>query len=437
MLAGTNMKSIKTKLPPLGLRIIKSAIAVILCFAFYFIRGEKGIPFYSALAALWCMQPYKYTAWNMAKQRTIGTAIGALFGAFVLAVELYILPQNPIELNPLYLLITSLTIIPIIYFTVLIDKKNASYFSCVVFLSITAILRENQDPFLFVLNRVIDTMTGIIIGVSVNTFELPKKLNKDTLFISALDDALVFAKDTMSPYTKYELNKLIQKGMKFTIATIRTPASLLPTVDGVPLNLPVVSMDGALLYDINKNAYVEKCPLMEEDAKEIYALFKLLKLNAFFNQLRERTLILYHGDFTNEAEEKIYQELRTSPYRNYFHDDPTNFDNILYIMAIHKTDVINALKKEMDENGMSDRFKILIYPSRDYTSYSYIKIYHKDATKQNRIEELKKIAGVQKVVTIGTIPGKYDVVVDGSDVNKTVKLLKKMYCTSYFKKVSD
>ncbi len=51
---------IKRKLPPIGARIIKSAIAVALCVLIYFFRTllpiGNGIPFYSALAALWCLQ---------------------------------------------------------------------------------------------------------------------------------------------------------------------------------------------------------------------------------------------------------------------------------------------------------------------------------------------------------------------------------------------
>ena len=49
------------KLPPIGARIIKSALSVALCMVVYWLRTllpvGNGIPFYSALAALWCMQP--------------------------------------------------------------------------------------------------------------------------------------------------------------------------------------------------------------------------------------------------------------------------------------------------------------------------------------------------------------------------------------------
>ena len=38
-------------LPKLGMRIVKSAVAVFLCFVIYMIRG-RGVPFYSAIAAV-------------------------------------------------------------------------------------------------------------------------------------------------------------------------------------------------------------------------------------------------------------------------------------------------------------------------------------------------------------------------------------------------
>ena len=46
------------KPPKIGLRMIKSAVAVFLCFVIYLLRGQHGMPFYSAIAAVLCMQPY-------------------------------------------------------------------------------------------------------------------------------------------------------------------------------------------------------------------------------------------------------------------------------------------------------------------------------------------------------------------------------------------
>ena len=77
------------RLPPVGSRIIKSAVGVLLCWCVYLLRGRNGIPFYSMLAALWCIQPYVAKTRSMALQRTIGTFIGAAFGLITIVLEIY------------------------------------------------------------------------------------------------------------------------------------------------------------------------------------------------------------------------------------------------------------------------------------------------------------------------------------------------------------
>lgn len=81
------MKRLRGKNPPIGMRIIKSAIAVMLCFCVSFIRGNSGIVFYSQLAALWCMQVYVSNTRKNAAQRMIGTVIGAIYGLVFLLIK--------------------------------------------------------------------------------------------------------------------------------------------------------------------------------------------------------------------------------------------------------------------------------------------------------------------------------------------------------------
>lgn len=71
-------------MPKIGLRIIKSAVAVFLCFVVYELRGEVGIPFYSAIAAILCMQPYVGSSKKVALNRVIATFLGGLSGMLVL-----------------------------------------------------------------------------------------------------------------------------------------------------------------------------------------------------------------------------------------------------------------------------------------------------------------------------------------------------------------
>ena len=92
----------------------------------------SGIPFYSMLAVLWCIQPYTTSTLAMVKQRTIGTFLGAAYGLVFL---LFFRTFGGGNKAVVYLTACAM-LVPILYTTVLLEKRNASYFSCVVFLTI-------------------------------------------------------------------------------------------------------------------------------------------------------------------------------------------------------------------------------------------------------------------------------------------------------------
>lgn len=179
----------KIPIPPIGLRIVKSAAAVLICYLVSFLRKDAGIVFYSQLAALWCIQTYRNDTKKNALQRMAGTAIGAGYGLVFLLLD----GQIRLEDWPRQIfnaVVVSAMIVLVLYTTVLIKKKHASYFSCVVFLSIVVNHVADANPYLFVWNRFLDTVIGIFIGVGVNVFSLPVEKRQDILFISGVDATL-------------------------------------------------------------------------------------------------------------------------------------------------------------------------------------------------------------------------------------------------------
>ena len=104
-------------LPPIGARIIKSSVAVALCMVIYYFRTllpvGNGIPFYSALAALWCMQPLRGNTKSNAVQRSIGTFIGAVCGLVFIVLLRCVGLTEPI----LVYLSASAMIIPVMVLT--------------------------------------------------------------------------------------------------------------------------------------------------------------------------------------------------------------------------------------------------------------------------------------------------------------------------------
>ena len=130
----------------IGKRMIKTAIAVYICFIIYILRGERGIPFYSAIAAILCMQSNVESSGKVAIDRIVGTLIGAFYGTIVLTAFYY----KILEEKWVYI-VMSVFIILVIKTSIEVKKPQMAYFSCVVFLSITANHIYDQFPYYFII----------------------------------------------------------------------------------------------------------------------------------------------------------------------------------------------------------------------------------------------------------------------------------------------
>lgn len=423
------------QIPKIGLRIIKSAVAVFLCYLFNYFRGENGIVFYSQLSVLWCIQSYISTTKQNANQRIAGTFIGAGFGLVVLLFFLFIrnaeLQVGDFSMYLIKGLITSVVIILVLYATVILNKKNASYFSCVVFLSIVVIHGGDNNPFIFTLNRVIDTMVGILIGVAVNLFHLPRKQHKEILFISGLDDTLLDSDYHLNDYCKVELNRMIEEGLNFTLSTMRPPASIIEPMADIKLKLPVIAMNGGVLYDTQSKRYLEKIEIEKKEAIEIAKFLDENNILYFANVVVDDTLLIYYNrrpalDF-DEVQIGLINTLRKSPYRNYINRPLPSEENVVYFMLFYPTDSTERIYSILEKKQITKFFKVLNYPSKDYPGYSYIKIFNEYASKENMIELLKRRVKPEKIITFGTIPGKYDYVVQEGNTNEVVHKMKKIF----------
>lgn len=419
---------IPKKLPPIGARIIKSSVAVALCMVIYFFRTllpiGNGIPFYSALAALWCLQPYSNSTKNNAGQRSTGTFIGAAYGlAFIVLLRFFGLSEPII----VYLL-ASVIIIPAIYLTVITDNRNASFFSCVVFLSIALTHSFDENPYLFVLNRVLDTFIGIGVGLAVNNFHLPIKHDSETLYISGIDSVLIPDDHSANAFNKVELNRMIESGVKFTLSTIRTPAEVKSLMKGVNLKLPIIVMDGAAMYDLNKREYLEAEFLQADICEQAERIIAYHGMHCFVNVMYDATLLIFYGELWNTAEKDLYETHKHSPYRNYIRDIFRRHDaseRVLYLTVLDEiTKIANLEKQLVHELGALARITVT---DSEYDGYQYLKVFSSAASKKHMLVKLKSHTGCDNVVTIGSIEGKYDVYIGDGGGNATIKKLKKLY----------
>lgn len=414
------------RLPVPGQRIWRSMAAIWLCFAVYLLRGHSGIPFYGAIAALQCLQPSARSMRPVARKRVIGTLVGAFWGLAALLLELKIISDGiPDELPHIFMigLFAGITL----YSTVLLNLREVAYFSTVVMLSITVNHIGDQNPYLFVLHRVLDTGIGVLVAEVVNRLHLPRVRRKDTLFVSALCDTLLVSGNRLSPYARVELNRLIEDGMPFSIVTMQTQATVRELLAGVELKWPIITMDGAALYDMNKREYVKVVTLSDMQAQRIEALLQREGLPYFANTLLDHTPIMRFSGLDNEAIRQLYEEKKRSPYRNFVLLNGEPCRNVIYFMLLDKTERVEAFEDLLRAQPWIGEYRLTRDVTKEHDGYACLKICSAEAKREVMLRELERMAGTAETVTFGSIPGRYDVLIENADKDLLVKELKRRF----------
>ena len=147
----------------------------------------------------------------------------------------------------------------------------------------------------------------------------------------------------------------------------------------------------------------------------------------FTNTVVDDLLVIYYDSLKNEAAKKVYKIRRKSPYRNYVKSEKQVLENVVYLFLIDKKPVIDALYGKMQQQEWKDAYRIVRKDCANYPGFAQIKIYHKDATRENMLQNLKAFLNIEKVVTFGSIEGKYDVLINDSDKDSMMKQLKKIF----------
>lgn len=421
------MKERKRKFPKIGMRIIKSACSVLLCFILdRLLRNGKGMVFYAQLSALWCMQDYVRETKAKAFQRTVGTVIGCLYGLFLLILRGTGGKMPGASGRVFYDICVAGFIVLILYTTVVAEMKQASYFSCVVFLSIVVNHAADTNPYLFVWNRFLDTMTGILVGIAVNCMEFPRSKNRDILFLSGLDDTLLSEAGALSAYSRVELNRMIEDGAKFTVSTLRTPAALMEPLREVDLKLPVIVMDGAALFYISEKRYERVYVISPEHSRQITEKLNSMGFSFFSNIIVDDSLFIYYSKSDNPYYNELVKRMRCSPYRNYICRPYPEGENVVYFMMIDTPERIEKIYTVMMEDSFFHGFKITREQDRS-SGAEMLKIYNHNASKEHMTEYLKKKISVRKIVSFGTVKGRYTHYILPGDFNGAVKVMKKEY----------
>lgn len=416
----------KKSMPRIGMRIIKTSIAAFLILLIFTAVGAKRSPFYVLITTIICIQPDIANTKDTAFNRAIGTLIGAVTGAVAMLLEMPLkgLPGGELWWDLLNAVMICITI----YLTVLLGKQYIAFMACVAYLSVAVIAHDGVSPYEFLFYRVVDTFLGVGIGSLVGSFHTHGKKRNDVLFVAELDDELRSAHRQISEFNKTALNHMIDEGALFTMITRQTPASLIAEVEHLKLRLPVIALDGAVLYDIYQNRYLHAC-LMEHDMGIRIRQLLTEQNRAFFtNVIVDDVWVIYYNDLVDEDQKGYLKKLRTSPYRNYMRRAPHDEDHILYFSVLDTHNRLIMLEKQLEEMGFAGKLKFLL-EDHVYGEKSLLKILSIEASPRNMLDRLMKMLHVHHSIVYGDKDSETccDVAVADSDFNRIVQNIRADY----------
>ncbi|MBP2015775.1 FUSC family protein [Anaerococcus degeneri] len=153
-----------------GPRIRKTGLAVLISMIISYYRPGEGLAFYSAIAAIICMQQNVHQTFH----KGLGRIIGTIFGGTMGLIYLLAFPAGSIPEIARLIIIAGLVTI-IIWIMASVNKKDAVSIAGIVFLSVTINHAGDLVPLNFALSRIIDTLIGVLVAFFVNYIDFKIK----------------------------------------------------------------------------------------------------------------------------------------------------------------------------------------------------------------------------------------------------------------------
>ena len=221
------------------------------------------------------------------------------------------------------------------------------------------------------------------------------------LFVTDLDGTLINSKREVPKKSLEILNKLIENGINFTVATARTPATAVEILQNLNLKLPVALMNGVLIYDTKELKYIDIKAIEKETVNKVLDIFKAYNKNPLVYGVKDNHLWVYHKDFENVYEYNFYKERADKILKTFVNVENYNGSlsdsNVINFVAFDNYEKIKAIAEEVKcIEGIT-----VNYYKDVYEDCYFLEAYSSEASKANGIKYLSKYIEYSKVICFG------------------------------------
>ena len=221
------------------------------------------------------------------------------------------------------------------------------------------------------------------------------------LYISDLDGTLLNGNVEISKRSVRIINSLTKKGLLFSIATARTAATVVKITEGLDMRLPVILMNGALIYDIKSGKYIKKEPIPPQAVKTTARLMEKHGINGFAYTVENDKMLAYYDRLATQQMREFYEERRSrfnKPFKQLDSMALLPDHDVVYFSFLNTEQRLLPLYRELkNEHGINTVFYRDIYN----TDMWYLELLSSRASKKESALFLKQYSGADSLVCFG------------------------------------
>ena len=225
-----------------------------------------------------------------------------------------------------------------------------------------------------------------------------------TLYVSDLDGTLLGEDSRLSSGTIEMLNRVIgELGGLFTVATARTPATVVPLMQEVNARLPFIVIGGSAMWNPVTMSYEHTRGIDDMTVNAVADVFDRHHAHPFIYRRHGNSLLhTHHYGPLSPQEEKFIAARQQLPLKKFFlndHDYRHSDDEALLIFSMNKYAVLKSIADDLKASVPT--CSVMLYHDIFDESEGYLEIFTAGTSKAGAIRELAREVGAGRVVVFG------------------------------------
>lgn len=230
-------------------------------------------------------------------------------------------------------------------------------------------------------------------------------LRRRTLFVSDLDGTLLDSTSHVSPESAAMLNEAMAAGALFTVATARTPATVVSLLADVELRLPAVVMTGAALFDLRARTFSRLQYMAPGITPRMLDVYRRHKVSTFVYTFTGKMLEVYHIGPLNDLERGFISQRAHTGLKRFIISPsgesplPRDLDNTLLLYSVQPWE--NARKVYEEIVPMRLPVSPLCYHDTFGPEWAQLEMFSATANKAKAVEAVASMTGADRIVAFG------------------------------------